>query len=135
MNLKKEIKTLVGGVVNKSFPSKDDIEKVKSEKKIEQVKTDDLPSDTVENVIMNCLTQYAVEDPKEVFDVQIAANFVLSEDPEKEFTDRIKNFLVKKVLPQATIRNEKDENGKTTTKGVYTSWVIVQVLAELGVTE
>lgn len=135
INTKKEIKTLRGEFVPMSFPTPMELEKVQAKTGKLDVLSTDLPPETVGNVIINCLAVYAVENQKEVFDVQLCANWVLDEsEDKKELSERLRDFLAKKVLPQCTLRNEK-EGEKTVERGIYSSWVIVQVLAELGVTE
>lgn len=135
MNLKKQITTLRGETYPMSYPSETDIELVKKEKGITEVLMTDLPRETVENVLINCLTNYAVKDKKEVFLVQSAALWVNSHEETKELiTEKIKNFLGNKVLPQSTLRTEKDGDAEAEKKvGLYASWVMAQVYNELGI--
>lgn len=141
MNLKKEVKNLRGETIQMSFPSNADIEKVKKEKGIETVTVKDLPRETIENVLINCLANYVVEDKKQVFAIHKAADIVMIGQGKEdvEVPESVRNFLVEFVLPASTIRVEKDilTDGKTDKKekGMYAAWIIAQVYTELGVNE
>lgn len=144
-NLKTQIKDLRGNTFPMSFPTKSDIEKVKNDKKVKDAKdvlVDDLPKETIQNVILNALGYYEPTDRKEVFLINNIANWAMGE-PEKDGTfgelkDKFYNFLVDSVLNYATIYQSetKKEDGKDQEKtGIYSAWVIAQVYEELGVTE
>lgn len=141
-NLNREIKTLKGETYPMSFPSQSDLDKIKATTGKEDVKIQDLPKESVGNVIINSLSAYEVADRKEVFLVNQVANWALSEPTEEdgfgELKEKLYTFLIERVLPQATIR-ETIENETPGTenkkKGVYMPWVIAQVYDELGVTE
>jgi len=135
INLQREIKTIRGETYSMSFPSKTDIEKVKEEKGIKEVKLEDMPRETVQNVIVNSLANYVIKESKDVFMLQIIATWVMSESEEKEdMPKKAFDFLVKEVLPAAVSREEEEE-GKKVAKGTYSHWVMVQVYDELGVKE
>lgn len=135
MNLKKEIKNLRGLPFEMSFPTAEDIEEIKKEKNITQVEKKDLPRETIQNVLINCLATYAVRDKKEVFLVQTIASWVIDESEEKgELKDKLQNFIIKQLLPDSTFRKVETENDKEPkTAGIYTSWVIAQIYNEFGV--
>lgn len=135
MNLKKEILNLKGGTFEMSHPSTVDIDAVKKEKGIDQVMLADLPRETVGNILINCLANYPVNDKKEVFSVQATAAWITDESEDKPLLpEKLKNFLVKQVLPEMTYRKAEDDNGKQQpNKGIYVSWIMAQVYNELGV--
>lgn len=138
IDLKKEIKNLKGHTYEMSFPSKEDIDRVKEEKGIESVKISDLPRETVGNVILNSLSNYVVADNKEVFLVMATASWVNDESPDKEdLPEKLKKFLVRQVLPSMVYRKgEKlDNQPQEKDKGIYSSWVIAQVYEAMGVKE
>ena len=123
-----------------TYPSKIDLEKVKDEKGDDSVKIDDLPRETVGNVIINSLAGYDPEDKKEVFLINQIASWAMAEEDEDssgELKDRLYKFLVNKVLPYATVmkKEEKKDGEEERGKGMYYAWVIAQVYDELGVTE
>lgn len=135
MNLKKEILTLKGSTMPMSFPTKDDIEQVKKEKEIETVTADELPRETVSNIILNALSNYKVTDMKEGFMVQTIAQWLL-DDNRGELSKLMMNFLKDKVLHSAMVRVEDemvDKEMKKVEKGSYASWAIIQVIDELNV--
>lgn len=86
-----------------------------------------LPPDTVRNVILNCLATYAVTDKRESFYVYNLGRIILDGNtiPEKYL-----KFLEKVLNTQTLQTNDKGE-----TKGIYFSWVIAQVLEELGLAQ
>lgn len=147
-NLKKLIKDLKGDDIPMSFPTKSDVEKIKNEKKLKDVKdvlVDDLPKETIQNVIINCLSHYEPTDKKEVFLINNIATWALS-DPDKdgnfgELKDKLYNFLVDDVLDFATIyrevelKNHKREETEKKKNGLYPAFIMFQVYNELGITE
>lgn len=130
INLKATIKTLKGETYPMSFPTELDIESVKKAKGITEVMLTDLPYETVGNVLINCLSNYAVKDKKEVFLVHAAALWVNSD--QEDLPDKIKNFMSNRVLPQSTLKVEKDGDDENKV-GTYAPWVIAQVYNELGI--
>jgi len=135
MNLKKELVALKGNTYPMSYPGNLDIEKVKKEKGIEQVTSEELPHETAENVIINCLANYAISDKKEAFLLQSVATFINSSEEQTELPERLKNFLGNQVLPYSTLRRSVDRDGQEQTHGMYASWVIVQIYNILGIEE
>lgn len=134
MELKKELKNLKGVSFQMSYPSKEDIDRIKDEKKIEQVELKDLPRETVANVLINCLANYPVNDKKEVFLVQAVAAWINDESEDKgTLPEKLINFLVKQVLPEMTFRKIDGPEGKKEEKGMYTGWVMAQIYNELGI--
>ena len=140
-NLKRELKTLKGETYPMSFPSKGDIEKVRGKKEVKEVLTTDLPNETVQNVIINSLSNYEPLDRKEVFMINQVAEWAMNEPKGKEGYGELKNklfdFITLQVLPYATVSRTEKKEDKTEEKatGVYSAWVIAQVYEELGVTE
>jgi hypothetical protein len=125
MNLDTEIKTLKGETITMSFPSAEDYKNYTR-----------MPNETVRNVLINALSNYRVSgsDKKEVFLVNISAAWVLESDG-NEPSPVVKNFLLNKVLPQATSAEMEDKEGKKAVVGIYRSWVIFQIYQLFGVTE
>lgn len=142
MNLKKELINPRGLKYEMSFYTPQDLEQVKKEKNLDTVKVTDLPRETVGNVILNCLTQYAVADKKEVFYVHALSKWLLVDAEEKkELPEKLYKFLTEKLLPDSVHRKNNDpkkEGGIETEEtkenlGLYTAWVMGQVYEELGV--
>lgn len=141
-NLKREIKTLKGETYPMSYPSKSDLEKIKSENGDDKVKIEDLPRETVQNVILNALANYDPEDKKEVFMINQVASWVMQEPEDGdsgELKEKLYKFLTNKVLPYVTVMKKvekfDDEKEEKQSPGIYMAWVIAQVYDELGVTE
>ncbi len=140
MNLKKELINPRGTTYEMSYVTPQELEQIKKEKNLETVKLTDLPRETVHNVIMNCLTQYAVADKKEVFYVHALSKWLLvdSED-DKELPEKLYKFLTEILLPDSVHRKnkaEKTDDNKDVEekeKGIYSAWVIGQVYEALGV--
>ena len=130
MNLNRIIKTFHGKEASMSFPTKDIIDTLP---KLPDGKPDGdkLPRETVKNVCINALANYSVKDKKEIFYVNTTAQAILgAEGDQVELKEKIKKFLID-VLYAATVQ----EDDKGSASGMYFSWVIVQVLDELGVAE
>lgn len=134
MNLDKEIKNFKGQTYEMSYPSRQDIENIKEEKNIEKVRSEDLPRETIRNVLINSLSNYTIEDKKEVFLVHKTGAWLL-DNSEEEIPKEVLKFLTKSVLPEATSRIEEDKEGNKVEKGIYKAWVIGKVYEELGVNE
>ena len=129
MNLNRIIKNLHGEESAMSFPSQ---EVLSSAKRGPDGKIDmnSVPRETVKNVVINCLAQYIVKDRKEMFYVNTTAQAVLGAEGDTfELKDKFQKFLIE-VLYSAIVQ-EKDGQQS----GVYYSWVVGQVLEELGVSE
>jgi hypothetical protein len=126
MNLNQNIKNLRGQNVKLSFPSQEEIDKLP---KTADGKPDasKLPDDTFRNVILTCLSLYKIRDRREIFLVQPLGETILSFEGDFVPTEAQQKFLVK-VLSDQTIREKEDG----TTDGIYMSWVISQLLSELG---
>ena len=139
-NLKRTIKNLRGIELPMSNPSKADLERIKTEKNITEVKIDDLPRETVRDVILNSLSTYKVTDRRDIFYVNQIASWVLedvNEDENNELKDKLFNFLTEQVLPSAIIYKDEKSDPKKEQKqsGIYYGWVIAQVYDELGINE
>lgn len=140
MNLKKEIKTIKGDTCPMSYPGTSDFERIKKEKGLEVIKMSDLPTETVGNMIINAIANYEVKNKKEVFELNALAQLFLNEsNGEIKLSQRQVDFLSNDILPQATLRKEMvtlpTGETKEETRGLYSGWSIVQVYAELGITE
>jgi len=128
MNPNKTIKNLRGEEYPKSFPNSREMEAIQND-------ISKLERETIGNVILNCLTNYVVQDRKEGFYINLIAQSLLSNNKKIEFKDKIKKFLLELLNEQTLIRkkvkNEKGEE-KEEIKGLYQGWVISQILQELG---
>ena len=109
-----------------SIPSKDIIDKLP---KLENGRPDfdKLPRETVRNVLLNCLANYAIKDKKDIFYVQTCAQAIIGEEETVELKDKFHKFLIE-VVYDMTLREDKGEK-----VGLYYSWVMAQVLDELGI--
>ena len=125
MNPTKTIKNLKGETYPKSFPSSKELEAIKND-------TSKLERETIGNVILNCLTNFIIQDKKEGYYINLIAQSILSSDKKIEFKNGIQKFLID-VLDNQTLRREKTKEGKEEIRGLYQGWVISQVLQELGV--
>lgn len=126
MNLNRIIKNLKGEESQMSIPSKDIIDKLP---KLENGRPDfdKLPRETVRNVLLNCLANYAIKDKKDIFYVQTCAQAIIGEEETVELKDKFHKFLIE-VVYDMTLREDKGEK-----VGLYYSWVMAQVLDELGI--
>lgn len=113
-----------------SFPPKDVMDSVSKDSE-GKPKMSEVPRETVRNVLINCLANYQVKDRKEIFYVNTTAEAILgAEGDTVELKEKFRKFLIEVVYASTVQVNEKGEQS-----GVYFSWVISQVLAELGVKE
>ena len=138
MNVNKTIKDLRGNEYPKSLPS---------EKEREEAKGDfnKLPKETVGNIIINCLASYRGTDKRDGFYINSIAQSVLNPTDETgkvELKDKLNKFLIDVLGEMTLIKVVKEVVAKDGTKtkedkleGLYASWVISQVLIELGVKE
>ena len=135
MNVSKEIKSLRG----QSFPQavfiKEDIDRLPKNKE-GSPDNSRVGNENVENVILNCLALYQVKTTKEGFYLNAIANLILTKEKDEiELQSKFKKFLIA-VLEESIMKTEIiDEDGKKvrTRKGLYSGWIISQVLSELGV--
>lgn len=125
MNLNRVIKTLKGEEAAMSIPSQAVIDALPKNKdgNPDMMK---LPRETVRNVLLNCLANYAVKDRKEIFFINTIAQSIM-DDESVELKDKLKKFLIEVVYAMTL-----QEDGEKQT-GLYFSWVTAQVLTELGV--
>lgn len=133
MNLQRTIKTIRGQEYQMTFVTEFDIEKVKTEKGITEVKNKDLPRETVQNVLINCLLNYSVKSPKEILSINKLSEWVMG-DGKTPLPEDLKNILIKHIIP-ASVDQQDDTEGKNGAKGIYKAWVLGQVLDELGANE
>lgn len=138
-NLKKEILTIKGETYPMTYPSTLDIEKVQKSLAKEDVSIDELPKETVQNVLINSIAGYDPEEKKEVFMINQLANWVMNSEKEdgsfEKLSENLYQFLIEKVLPYATVmsKNFDTDKDKKRGNGVYFAWVMAQVYNELGV--
>lgn len=145
LNLKKEILTIKGEKYPMTYPSTLDIEKVQKLLGKDEIQIDELPKETVQNVLINSIAGYDPEEKKEVFMVNQLANWVMNGEKEdgsfEKLNDNLYQFLVEKVLPYATVMskiNDSDSDSDSDKKrgnGIYFAWVMAQVYNELGVND
>jgi len=126
MKLNRIIKNLHGDESAMSFPSRSLVDALPKNPD-GSPDTSKLPRETVKNVILNSLANYPVKDNKEIFFVNTIAQSIIGEEENVELKEKFNKFIVN-VLYTMTV--QEDEKGRQT--GIYYSWVIVQVLDELG---
>ena len=135
-NPNKKILNLRGEEYPKSFPTQKELDELPI-KKSGQPDLEKLEKETVGNVILNCLTNYIVQDRKEGFYINLIAQSLLTADKKFEFKEKIKKFLVE-LLDEQTLRREKTkvknekgvEEEKEEVKGLYQAWVIALIKNE-----
>ncbi len=139
LNLKKNILTIKGETYTMTYPSEFDIEKIKKTTGKDEVQINDLPRESVQNVLINSIAAYDPEEKKEIFMINQIADWVMNGEKEdgmfEKLNDNLHQFLVEKILPYATVMNKKDDEDGTKKRGngVYFAWVMAQVYKELGV--
>ena|SRR3990167_1287730 len=126
MNLNRIIKNIKGQEAQMSLPSQDIIDALPQ--KDGEPDMSKLPRETVRNVLLNSLANYAIKDRKEIFYINTIAQVLLDENA-GELKDKFKKFLIE-VVYAMTVQDDGKER-----KGLYMPWVSSQVLEELGVTE
>lgn len=135
MKLLKEIKNLRGQTFRQAIFIKEDLDKIPKDKN-GQPDFSTVGNENIENVILNCLSLYQVKTTKESFYLNAIANIILTrEKDEIELQSKFRKFLIE-VLESSIMKTEITENeGKKveSRKGIYSGWIISQVLAELGV--
>jgi len=115
----------------KSFITEDEEKVIKD--KFGKVDTSQLERETVGNVMINCLAFQPAENKKDGFYANAIAQIILGEDRNIEFQEKFKDYL-KRVLENSIVMSVK-KDGKDELKGLYSGWVIAQVLEELGYKE
>lgn len=129
MNLTKEIKTLRSESLKKAIFDKDELDALPI-KENGQPDMSSIKNENVENVILNCLSLYQAETAKDGFYINAIANLILTREKDTlELKSKFNKFLIK-VLEKSVLRPDHSNEGKT--HGVYISWIISQVLVELG---
>ena len=123
MNPNKTIKNLRGEEYPKSFPNSREMEAIQND-------ISKLERETIGNVILNCLTNFIIQDKKEGYYINLIAQSILSSDKKIEFKNGIQKFLID-VLDNQTLRREKTKEGKEEIKGLYQGWVINQCEQEI----
>lgn len=133
MNINRTITSLKGKPLKKSGMDTDDLKKAKdSNGKIDIEK---LPDETVGNVIMVCIGEFPITHRKQTFMVNSVAQEILkAKKGEVDLNKMLKDFLVE-VLYDSIIQKKEDKDGKEVKEGYYASWVISQVLDEMGIKE
>jgi len=137
MKLSKEIKSLRGESFRQAVFIQEEINKLPKGK---DGKPDlsGISNENVENVILNCLALYQeVTSAKEGFYVNTIANLILTKEKDEiELQSKFRKFLIE-VLESSIMRTETVTDGDKEVKkqkGIYSGWIISQVLSELGVT-
>ena len=129
MNLLKEIKTLRGDSLKKAIFDTDELDAL-PRKENGQPDLASIKNENVENVILNCLSMYQAETIKDGFYINAIANLILTREKDTlELKSKFNKFLIK-ILEKSILR--PDTSSKGNTRGVYISWMISQVLVELG---
>lgn len=124
MNLRRTIKSLRGHDIKKVTLRTDEINTLKNNI------TEATESETVENVILNCLSIYRAKTTKEGFYINTIANLILTNVGDTlVLQEKFKKFLIA-VLEDSILT--VDPSDITKTKGFYTGWIVSQVLDELG---
>jgi len=134
MNLTKEIKTLKGHTLHKAIFITEELDAL-PKKENGEPDLSKLENENAENVILNCLSLYQATTTKEGFYINTIANLILTREKDTlEIKDKLKKFLAD-VLEKSILRKDKEaskEQGRTLTKGLYSAWIISQVVSELG---
>ena len=140
---RKKVKNLKGNEIPKSFPSREELEKLTKDKN-GNPNIDELPRETVGNVILNCLAGYKPKARTEGFYVSFIADEVVEAIEKKgkvELNDHRTKTLTRILLDMSVRMEErttKGKDGKEETKeeqvGLYAGWAIARILGELGVT-
>lgn len=132
INLNKEIKNLRGESINATVLPREKVKEMDGQK----VKLDEFPKETVRDVILNSLASYQNSDNsiKSIFYVQKIGGIIVDSGETIELEQKHIDFI-KKALIDAVARTEIGNQGEKIDRGIYMSWVIAQVLTELGITE
>ncbi len=93
--------------------------------------TDELPKETIGNVMLNCVISYLPEDKKESWQKDLLGQILIGNEKEIEIKEKHKKLL-EKILWKSEYR-EKGEGKEKTIEGIYPTWVIIQALKELGI--
>ena len=149
MNPNKKVLNLRGEEMPKSLPTQKELDALPKKKivikdgkgnQIEKEVPDQskLERETIGNIILNCLSNYLINDRKEGFYVNMIAQSIIGAKGEIELKDKLQKFLIE-VLDEMIMRKDitKDEKGKEveSVKGLYAGWSVSQVLQELGIKE
>lgn len=89
-----------------------------------------LPRETVGNIILNCLSVVPVESKLEGFYANSIANILFGAEREVELQEKFKKFLLTHL--DRSIMKTETKGEKEEIKGLYSGWVISQVMEELG---
>jgi len=126
-NLDKEITNIkTRKAFTKSFISEEE----KKELLEKKVTGNDLPKETVGNIILNCISMVPVESKLDGFYSNAIAQILFGTEREIEFNEKFKKFLsshLEKSIIKMVKKGDKEEF-----QGLYSGWVISQVLEELG---
>ncbi len=135
MKLTKEIKNLRGETFKQAVFIKEDIDKLPKNKD-GSPDMSSIGNENIENVILNCLSLYQVKTTVEGFYLNAIANLILTKEKDEiELQSKFRKFLIK-VLEESVMKTEiVEENEKKIEKrkGIYSGWIVSQVLVELGV--
>lgn len=134
MNLTKEIKSLRGETFKKAIFITEELDAL-PKKENGEPDISKIDNETVENVILNCLSLYQATTTKEGFYINTIANLILTKEKDTlELKNKLRDFLIivleKSILQRDDIATK--EQGKKVQKGVYSAWIISQIVSELG---
>jgi len=90
----------------------------------------DIPKETVGNVILNCISMIPAESKLDGFCANAVAQILFGTEREIEFNEKFKKFLISH-LEKSIIKMVKRED-KEEFQGLYSGWIISQVLEEIG---
>lgn len=147
MNINKELKDLVTGAPFPiQFPTKQDVEEVQNKnkgKKLEDLKTDQFPNETVGTAILSCLVRYIARDKNDGFYTNMLCNLILDvqkKPREVELNNKIKKFLevvlnesMRAVTNKTFFAEDGSKKEGERIIGLYPSWVIAQIMEEAGI--
>lgn len=146
MNPNKKLINLRGKEYPKSFPSQKELDALPKrnvfvgDKEVEVPDRDKIAEkETIGNVILNCMERYIgakKADKLEGFYINLISQSILSDGKKIEFKEKIKKFLIELLEEMILRRGEetgKDGKKKEVLEGLYSPWVISQVLQELGI--
>lgn len=135
MKLTKSIKSLRGESFKQAVFIKEDLDKLPKDKN-GKPDLSTVGDENIENVILNCLALYQVKTTKEGFYLNAIANLILTKEKDEiELQSKFRKFLIE-VLESSIMKTEIIDEGEKkveTRKGIYSGWIISQVLSELGV--
>lgn len=129
ISLNKKVIGIRGLATKLSYPSESDLAAL-PKKEDGEPDTSFLPEDTYRNVLVNCLALYPIKDKRETMWINSIATEIMGAEDTIQFKEKHQKFLIDVLNSQTFQVNEKGEKS-----GIYMSWVISQILKDLGVSE